>query len=71
MEDSRLEETSLKNVRFEKTAVKVIVIDIEVDKLEKTYRRTAGSKIFSEYLYCFSNTSSIIIKIPPLKIEIM
>ena len=69
MEDSRLEETSLKNVRFEKTAVKVIVIVI--DKLEKTYRRTAGSKIFSEYLYCFSNTSSIIIKIPPLKIEIM
>ena len=69
MEDSRLEETSLKNARFEKMAVKVIVI--EVDKLEKTYRRTAGSKIFSEYLYCFSNTSSIIIKIPPLKVEII
>ena len=46
MEDSRLEETSLKNVRFEKTAVKVIVIVTEVDKLEKTYRRTAASKIF-------------------------
>ena len=58
MEDSRLEETSLKNVRFEKTAVKVIVIVIEVDKLERTYRRTADSKIFSEYLYCFSNTTS-------------
>ena len=50
MENSRLEETSLKNARFETTAVKVIVIVIEVDKLEKTYRRTAGSKLFSEYL---------------------
>ena len=29
MEDSRLEETSLKNARFEKMAVKVIVIEVD------------------------------------------
>ena len=63
--DSRFEENTLKNASFEK-----IVIVIEVDKLEN--RRTAGSKIFSEYLHCFSNTScDKIIRIPPVKIGIM
>ena len=67
MVDSRFEENPLKNANFER-----IVIVIEVDKLENIYRRTAGSKIFSEYLHCFSNTScDEIIKIPPVKIGIM